>query len=215
MWSRSSVLINANSDSLSEIISLSSSVLYNYRASHSAIKALEAAVSNDVKYETLCVLAKRWRMSDFGAEIPQKFGAEMYNLLKILHLGASNGVEIEKNLEDFHSLQLQKSELRNMMNAKVSGMQTLSVIGVILFFPLFSGIASSIASSSLIGTGKAVTTWGIRSISMLYIIIVLCINRILIKPWLRISEILQYVAPLAGIAYALQSASFGFSSYVI
>jgi len=199
-----------------EISSLAVNLLANYRKGNSALKSLEISSGGDLKYKRIAILAKRYLLSNAEGLEKSPFTETNLNiLLKIIHIGIITGTDISKNLEDFAEWMDAKMEKENKIRSKVNGMQILSLVGIVFFFPLFSGITASIVRSSLTGISAGTIVNGLRLIGMGYIVIATLITNSLLKPARTIVSLLRDSLPMALFGCILQTVAYTFSSYAI
>ncbi len=103
---------------------------------------------------------------------------QFQDLMRIVLLGVSTGANVERALSLFIKRLEYQINANNRMKAKVGAAQTLTKLGMSLFFPLFSGISAVIISSSLGLFGKSsISTYrSFLIIALAYIPIILYLS---------------------------------------
>ncbi|MGI0141856.1 MAG: hypothetical protein ACREBF_04390 [Candidatus Micrarchaeales archaeon] len=200
--------------SSADISALSLSTLVNYNSSGSALKAFSTSVLNDQKYRDLREYAIKRYFSSEDPE-PKTSNPALQILLTIVGIGIRTGANISKNLEDFNNWLNLKAEKENSVRSKVNGMQILSLIGVVFFFPLFSGITASIVNNAVVGAGNKAISNGIRIIGIVYVSIILFITNSFAKPMQSLSKTIVTSSPLILTSFALQTIAYSLASYAI
>ncbi|MDE1850567.1 MAG: hypothetical protein KGH54_02105 [Candidatus Micrarchaeota archaeon] len=199
-----------------EISAFALNLLTNYRKNNSALKSLQESTGSDPKYRKFAAVSRKYLLSNLTAIERAHFEEPNLNmLLGIVHIGITTGADITKNLEDFLEWIDAKIERENRVRSKVSGMQVLSLLGIVFFFPLFSGITASIVRSSLTGPAAASTVTGLRLIGIGYVLIATLITNSLLNPSRGLIAILKSSLPMAFLGCALQTIAYTFSSYAI
>ncbi|MDE1845817.1 MAG: hypothetical protein KGH53_00840 [Candidatus Micrarchaeota archaeon] len=197
-----------------EIASLAKEVLHNYRGNRALLRSVEKSLVPGKKYKSFLKFinsAKLGLIHEFGSLI-NKNPESSSILLGILTLGLQSGANIERNLESFHSTLMKRIELRNKVKSKVNGMQVITLLGLIFFFPLFSGIAASIASYSIASqSAKSYVSAAIRTLCIAYVSIILVITNSFIEPWKGVRSALFKALPFALFAAILQYGSYYFA----
>ena len=87
--------------------------------------------------------------------------------------------------------------VRNRFRAKVGGLQTLTYMGMGLFFPLFSGISAMILSSTLglLDKGTSSLSGGFLLVSLSYVPIILYLSAAFAHPERNAAQNLFAIAP--------------------
>lgn len=201
-----------------EVASLTNEIRVNYAKSRSLLTAIKLSVPKEDKYRPFLKLAKSVELG----MIPDVNGFYDKNsesastLLNILILGLRQRSKVNRNLENFHTNLVKKTALKNKIKARVNGMQVLSLLGLLFFLPLFSGISSSLATYSLTSSSaRANISSGIRAICLGYIFEILLITSSFLKPAERFLLVLSKTLPLLACSYLFQSAAYYLASYAI
>ncbi|MDE1869905.1 MAG: hypothetical protein KGH71_02875 [Candidatus Micrarchaeota archaeon] len=211
-------LIPAKGLSEQEVATLSQGILHNYAKSKSLLGSIKTSIPNKTKYQSFLKLVKSVelgttpKMNSFSEKNSESAGT----LLNILILGLRQRRNISKNLELFRTNLLQKIELRNKINSRVNGMQILSLLGLLFFFPLFSGISSALATYSLSSPPAILyVSIGIKAICLTYIFEILMITSSFLRPAERFLTIFTGNLSLLACSYLLQSTAYYLASYAI
>ncbi|MDE1870600.1 MAG: hypothetical protein KGH71_06595, partial [Candidatus Micrarchaeota archaeon] len=91
----------------------------------------------------------------------------------------------------------------------------LSLVGIVFFFPLFSGITASIVLSSLTGPSAIAIVNGLRLIGAGYIVLATLITNSLLKPARTILSLVRDSLPMVIFGCTLQAIAYSFASYAI
>jgi len=211
-------LIPAKGVSDQEVAYLAQAISRNYMKSKSLTASIKASLPKDTRYDVFLKLVNSVELGINPAlnEFPDKKSETASTLSNILILGLRRRSNIAKNLENFSSNLLKKIALRNKIKARVNGMQVLSLLGLIFFFPLFSGISSALVTYSI---GSPITRLyvsnGMRAICLAYIFEILLITRAFLKPAERFALLLSKTMPLLVCSYLMQFAAYCLASYAI
>lgn len=199
----------------SELAALTYHILSNYKTNGAILISIEIAISkskNIAPFRLLLDSAK------FGAnlEIPNSItNQNIRKLLNILIIGINSGADVTNNLEEFHTLLTKSIDDKNRIKAKTDGMRIISLLGVVFFFPLFSGIAAGISLASNSSLLSRSIADGIRTICIAYITTILLITNFFLNPLRSFFESLRSTIPLLLLACIFQSGAFYFASYAI
>lgn len=201
----------------SEIVILASDILRNYRKKGSLLLGLDASLYSSPKYIPFSRLARSIKLGHFPEiESSSKLNQSTLTLYNILVVGLTQSTSVENNLENFCNDVRKGIEERNKIKSKTDGMNIISLLGVILFFPLFSGITAGITLSSggLLSSQKLLSD-EIRALCMGYVFTILSIKNYFSNPLNNLATAIKSSAPLLIISYFFQSAAFYFASYAI
>lgn len=206
----------AQSEQDSKVAILASRILHEYRVSQSLLKASSKALrmSNLPRAEKdsarLVILEpKLINRIEFGNK-------RLRELAVIIATGLELGSNIEKSLEMFVKRVEQEIMLENKLRSKIGSMQTLTYLGVSLFFPLFSGITAVILNTSfgILGSGVGPGN-GILPISAVYIVIILYLSSAFAHPEKNLKGNVAGIVPYVAVSLAVLYATQHYISYVL
>ncbi len=131
----------------------------------------------------------------------------MRELVRLVSFGVDNGVDVEKSVSIFIRNLERKIVFENRIRAKTGGSQALTLMGMGVFFPLFSGISAVIISSSLgmLDMGASYTYACFIAVSAAYVPIILYLssafshpergplkNAVGIAPYVALAVVIMY-----------------------
>jgi len=177
---------NADSPKNSELINFISSIQSNYKRSGSLRLAIERAAASSYTFSPLLSRLLRsyamggkfyyaeMRMSRTGSEAQK---SPLGELLAVLSEGLEGGSNIVNQLSFLKQRLESEEEERNTVASKVESMSAVSKMGIMFFFPVFSGISSAIiGSTASMMHGSALIGMKLGEISIAYIIAISVIN---------------------------------------
>ncbi len=135
----------------------------------------------------------------------------MRELVRLVSFGVWKGADVEKALAVFARNLERGIFFENRTRAKTGGSQALTLIGMGVFFPLFSGISAVIVSSSLgmLNPGASQTYSSFIAVSAAYVPIILCLSSAFAHPergWARnITGIIPYFILALAIIFSTQT----------
>jgi hypothetical protein len=184
-----------------EVVTLAKSILGRYSESHTLLKSFEDSCRGN---KGLLRISRMMRIAGSGGEDYTGMfqNRHMRELLKMIRLGAANGMNIEKGLSLFIRNLDQEMELKNRMTAKMGSAQTLTKMGMCIFFPLFSGVSATIISESLDLTGKSIqyAKACFLLVAMAYVPIILYISAAFAHPERGIAQNIISIIPYFSVA---------------
>lgn len=200
-----------------DVVILACAMLSSYRGEKSIIKSLKAGMAGETKYAMLSLAIRRYTMSLDSTVFDGCKGVNdnLDTLLGIVQLGISTGANIEQNLDNFCTNLAEGIARKNTIRSKTEDMRILSLIGITFFFPLFSGITSSIAASTLSQGSGAKLSDGLRIIGISYTAIALFITNAFTRPGRGMLLAIKASLPLAAVAASLQTISYYLASYAL
>lgn len=139
-------------------------------------RGLNAALSRSIRSDSapneLKELSKRAMLGEIGPAMPIHCEDDnTKELIEIIGISLQNGTDIKNNLDLFISRLESEMENKNQSIQSSLNMNTLSILGVSFFVPLFGGIGSSIISSSgiLLGTASTPQVIPFQAVVVIYI----------------------------------------------
>ncbi|MGA3020845.1 MAG: hypothetical protein ABSD68_02765 [Candidatus Micrarchaeales archaeon] len=184
-----------------EVVALAKSILSRYSESHILLRSFEDSCRGD---ENMLRISRIMRIAGSSGEdyISSFQNRHMRELLKMIRLGTANGMNIEKGLSLFIRNLDREILLKNRMAAKMGGAQTLTKMGMCLFFPLFSGISATIISESLDFVSKNVqyTRACFLIVAVAYIPIILYISAAFAHPERSVAQNAFSILPYFSVA---------------
>ncbi len=124
----------------------------------------------------------------------------MGEFVKIVAFGIENGANVERTLLMFAVRLELEIKRKNRIREKTGGLQALTLIGMSVFFPLFSGISTIIISSSLglFDKGADVIGRNFLSVAIAYVFIILYLSSAFAhserSPLKNVSSLAPYLA---------------------
>lgn len=107
----------------------------------------------------------------------------MKELLSIVAHGMDTGANVGEAIDLFITRMSREIELENKVRIKIGGAQSLTYLGMAVFFPLFSGISMVILQSSYELSGSAPVSWlSFTALSCAYVLIILYISTAFAHP---------------------------------
>ncbi|MGC8586958.1 MAG: hypothetical protein ACP5K9_01555 [Candidatus Micrarchaeia archaeon] len=172
----------------SEIVNFSRSVRENYARSGSLRNAIARAANSDYTFSGLvCRLMASYSMggSFYDQNLSHKWATgitpELGGLLSILSEGLSQGKNIVPRLAFLEKTIEDAEWRRNSIISKVEGMEAVSRMGTMFFFPMFSGISAAIIGSASMAHADPAAAARLGAVSIAYILIVSLIHSSLSK----------------------------------
>lgn len=199
-----------------EVVRLAKRFLSLYSCSHRLVKSFEEASSRNRALERIsCKFRITHQIAD--ADLEPLGNRNMREFVDIVAFGVERGADVEKAVRLFIRRLTHEIEVRNQIKAKAGGLQTLTYMGMGIFFPLFSGISAVIISDSigLLDKGALPLCRGFLAAAVAYIPIILYLSSAFAHPekslTSNLSSILPYFLLASGIIYATQA----YLSYVV
>ncbi len=129
------------------------------------------------------------------------YGQRAGELLGLLALRLEKGADIRKALSLLSARLERRIRKANKLRAKVGGMKTLTMAGLVIFVPLFGGVSAGILGSSLgISGSEASARLGFTLIVAASVSMMLYISASFEKPALGILENLYSVMPFIAVS---------------
>ncbi|MDE1825067.1 MAG: hypothetical protein KGH61_03255 [Candidatus Micrarchaeota archaeon] len=190
------------------------SVFQSYLACGKPIKALESAIAACPSYKWLNPILARWKMGDFSYD-KEGMTDELGELLGIITVGASSGARIKTALENLCANLALSSELDRKIKGKVNGMQTISMAGLVFFFPIFGGITATIMQSTISGQQSVTISHYMVLAGIGYVLLMLLLNTLMTKPDKSRASLARSVIPPFLFSMALELLTYHLASYAI
>ena len=178
------------------------------------IKALESAIDACPSYKWLGSTIARWKMGDFSYD-KQAAGKELGELMDIIIVGASRGAQIKEALENLCANLALSSELERKVKGKVNGMQTISLAGLVFFFPIFSGITATIMQSTISGPHSDTIPHYMVLAGIGYVLLMLLLNTLITRPEKSRASIIRSIIPAFLFSVVLELLTYHLTSYAI
>jgi hypothetical protein len=129
----------------------------------------------------------------------------MGELVRLVSFGVGKGANMERALSVFVRKLERDIFFENRIRAKTGGSQALTLIGMGVFFPLFSGISAVIVSSSLgmLDSGASQAYTGFIAVSAAYVPIILFLSSSFAHPDRGVVRNIAGIIPYFALALAI------------
>ena len=156
-----------------EKINMLEMILESYSKTGKTFKAfLSTASKYNVNRNFRIALNKYWLDPYYSVE--SHIGDEFSSIFGTLELGIRDHVDISKNLHMLVERARSSNKARSKITSKTNGMHTLTAIGLTFFFPMFSGISSTIVRGiySISSTADSMSSY-LLHVTIVYVAVML------------------------------------------
>lgn len=194
---------------------LAAETLREYRRSRSLIRALRSALKKSALPDPEKGLLSRLLLDPGQSPGSQTKSKEVAELAFIVASCMETGSSAEAPLKLFIKRLEQEISLENKLKSKTGSMQTLTYLGVSVFFPMFSGIVAAILNSGVGLAGPGFPTARFQALCFTYVLVTLFLSQAFAHPERQAAGNLLSIIPFAFVALAVMYLTRNYLFYVV